>query len=237
MNMNVFRMPEWYQRLSEDCFPTVFLELNLPELEALGQGDTESEVVQEILPELQRVMSAFRGAKFFSVDTVAPTDTERFQLKRGSIHSAASAWKVLASSGKVRNAVAAGNVTSICIRPFRRMQQAREFRLFIKDGKLVGMSQYWLIRHFYRLPERLPRYWQLAWELVERISPKLPVPDLTVDIYFTKTGQILIIDLNPWGSPTDPLMYNTWDRDWSQPGECLIVPPPCKVTGDVDVHF
>lgn len=237
MNMNAFRMPEWYPRLSEDCFPTVFLELNLPELDALQQGETDSDAVKEFLPELQRVMSTFRGAKFFSVDTVAPTDTERFQLKRGSVHSAASAWKVLASSEKVRNAVAAGEVTSICIRPFRRMQQAREFRLFVKEGKLVGMSQYWLIRHFYRLPDRLSRYWQLASDLIDRIAPKLPVPDLAVDIYITKYGEILIVDLNPWGPPTDPLMYNTWERDWSQPGECLIVPPPCNVSGDVDVHF
>ena len=57
MNMNAFRMPEWYQKLSEDCFPTVFVELNLPELEALQQGDTESDAVKEFLPELTRVMS------------------------------------------------------------------------------------------------------------------------------------------------------------------------------------
>ena len=69
------------------------------------------------------------------------------------------------------------------------------------------------------------------------IAGLLPVPDLAMDIYFRKSGGILIIDLNPWGSPTDPLMYNTWDRDWSVPGSCLIVPPPHTVSGDVNVHF
>ena len=237
MNMNVFRMPEWYPKLEKDCFPTVFLELGAEELDALKEGQTESEVLKDLLPELKRVMSEFSGAKFFSVDTVAPTDTERFRQKRGSVHSAGSAWKILTESEKVREAAAAGLVSSICIRPFRRMQPAKEFRLFIKDGKLVGMSQYWLIRHFRRLTGRVEKYWNKADELVKRIASQLPVSDLTVDIYFKKDGEILIIDLNPWGAPTDPLMYSTWDRDWSQPGKCEIVPPPHIVSGNVDVAY
>ena len=237
MNMNVFRMPEWYPKLYKDCFPTVFVELDAPELEALSQGRTEGDAVKSFLPELQRMMSRFSGARFVSVDTAAPTDTERFQLKRGAVHSAASAWKILADSRKVRAAAEAGEVSGICIRPFRRMQPAREFRLFVRNGKLVGMSQYWLLRHFRRLPARVERYWDNASALIERIAGDLPVQDLAVDIYFKKTSEILIVDLNPWGVPTDPLLYNTWDRDWNVPGKCEIVPPPRTVSGDVNVHF
>lgn len=237
MNLNAFRMPEWYPKLYEHCFPTVFLELSAEELDALKQGQTEGETVEHLLPELKRVMSNFRGAKFFSVDVAAPTDTERFKLKRGAVHSAASAWKTLAESEKVRAAVEADLVSSICIRPFRRMQPAKEFRLFVRNGKLAGMSQYWLIRHFRRLPARLETYWEKASALIEEIADKLPMSDLTVDIYFMKSGEILIVDLNPWGPPTEPLMYNTWERDWREPGQCLIVPPPKTVTGNVNVHF
>lgn len=237
MNMNVFRMPEWYPKLKNDCFPTAFLELDGDELEALKNGQSDGEAVESLLPELKRVMSTFRGPRFFSVDTAAPTDTARFKEKRGAVYSEVSAWKVLTSSEKIHKAAADGLVSSICIRPFRRMQPAREFRLFIRDGKLVGMSQYWLIRHFRRLPGRLERYWKSAQSLVERIAPQLPVPDLAMDIYFKKNSEILIIDLNPWGSPTDPLMYSTWDRDWSQPGKCEIVPPPHMISGNIDVRY
>ena len=237
MSLNAFRMPEWYPKLYKHCFPTVFLELSAEELDALTLGQTDSETVRHFLPELKRVMSNFPAPRFFSVDTVAPTDTERFKLKRGAVHSAASAWKILAESEKVRAAAAADLVSSICIRPFRRMQPAREFRLFVKDRKLVGMSQYWLIRHFRRLPDRLDRYWKCAEALIEEIADSLPAADLAVDIYFKKSSEILIIDLNPWGEPTNPLMYNTWDRDWSEPGKCLIVPAPRMVSGDVNVHF
>ena len=64
MNMNVFRMPEWYPKLEKDCFPTVFLELDAEELEALKEGRTEGEDLKELLPELKRVMGEFSGAKF-----------------------------------------------------------------------------------------------------------------------------------------------------------------------------
>ena len=110
MNLNAFRMPEWYPKLYEHCFPTVFLELSAEELDALKQGQTDGEVVKRLLPELKRVMSNFPGAKFFSVDTVAPTDTERFKLKRGAVHSARSAWAVLTESAKVRSAAEADQV-------------------------------------------------------------------------------------------------------------------------------
>ena len=41
MNMNVFRMPEWYSKLEKDCFPTAFLELSSAELEAMKNGEVD----------------------------------------------------------------------------------------------------------------------------------------------------------------------------------------------------
>ena len=144
-DMNVFRMPEWYSKIASDCFPTVFVEMNAAVLDALKAGRQEEDpAVKEFLPKLEHAMDKFPSLRFLSVDTAAPTDTERFLIKRGAVHSAKSAWRILCSSVKVRQAADAGLVTCICVRPFRRMQPAREFRLFIKDGKLAGMSQYWL---------------------------------------------------------------------------------------------
>ena len=64
MNMNVFRMPEWYPKLEKDCFPTVFLELDAEELEALKEGRLDR--VYGMLPEswqgdLSKVAAAFAG--------------------------------------------------------------------------------------------------------------------------------------------------------------------------------
>jgi hypothetical protein len=117
------------------------------------------------------------------------------------------------------------------------MSQPREFRLFIKDGHLKALSQYWLVRHFRRLEGRKKDFWEKAVKLVEKISWLLPSSTIVMDVYFTSAGEILILDFNPWGDPTNPLMLKTWDQDWNETPGIRLIPPPEKVGGDINVSF
>jgi hypothetical protein len=117
------------------------------------------------------------------------------------------------------------------------MSHPREFRLFIKDGKLNAMSQYWLIRHYRRLEGRKKGYWKDAVDMVKKISWLLPAQTIVMDIYITSSNKILILDFNPWGDPTDPLMMKDWERDWSEEAGINLIQPPIKVSGDVNVSF
>lgn len=58
-----------------------------------------------------------------------------------------------------------------------------------------------------------------------------------MDIYITSGKSILVLDLNPWGDPTERLMLHSWEDDFSKPLGCLIVPPPHTLSGDVNVSF
>ena len=53
-----------------------------------------------------------------------------------------------------------------------------------------------------------------------------------MDVYFTAEHRILIVDLNAWGEPTDPLLMRTWDRDWSAPADIVLMPPPVAICKD-----
>lgn len=231
------RVANWYQELADHTFPTSFVKLNTEELQALAEGQSEGEIAEEVRERLKMPMDSFPGNCFVFTDTVAPTDTERFEGKRGAVHSPKSAWRYLTESKKVKTAAANGDIEHICVRPFRRMSKPREFRLFIKDGELKAMSQYWLIRHYRRLEGRKDFYWTRAKELIENIAWLLPCPDIVMDIYFTGHNQILIIDLNPWGNPTNPLIFRTWDRDWNEMTGIKLIDPPVQVGGDVNVSF
>ena len=237
MRTDACRMPVWYPSLASYSFPTVFVKLRSEELEALSKGEDSGLAVSDAITRLDHAMKAFSGNRFVGVDLAAPTDTERFASKRGAVYSAASAWRILASSAKVRDSVSAGLSKTIAVRPFRRMDITREFRLFIKGGVLAGMSQYWLVRHFRRLEGRRELYWNLAREFVGKVSWCLPCPDLAMDIYFTARHEVIVVDLNPWGLPTDPLMMRSWDRDWSKEPSLNLVPSPMKISGDVNVSF
>jgi len=240
MDSNIIKLcrtANWYQELADHTFPTSFVKLNTEELKALANGDSEGDVADEIQQRLKLPMSSFPGNCFVYTDTVAPTDTERFEGKRGAVYSPESAWRFLTESLKVKTAAANGEIEHICVRPFRRMTKPREFRLFIKQGKLKAMSQYWLIRHYRRLEGRKDFYWQEAHDLIEKISWLLPHPDIVMDIYFTSDNQILIIDFNPWGEPTSPLILRTWDREWGKETGIKLIEPPVSVGGDVNVSF
>ncbi len=240
------RTPVWYPVLAGHTFLTSFVKLRKNALSALIAGenlddyeddDDVNPAVEQVIEDLRQPMAAIPGNCFVSVDTCAPTDTERFAGKRGAVYSPESAWKYLTLSEKVRNAASRGEVEYICLRPFRRMNRTREFRLFIRNGQLNAMSQYDLHRHFRRLERVRKHYWELANEFVNGISWLLPLKTLVMDIYFTSSEEILIIDLNQWGEPTDPLLLNTWERDWSDKAGIVLMPPPTKIFGDVNVSF
>ena len=236
-------IPEWYRSLDAYTFDTRFVKLSPEAVAALAAGadgggkiSMDSDISQAVIAELRKVMAEFPGNCFVSVDSCAPTDTERFRNKGGAVHSAKSAWYYLVESEKVAQAAAAGDVKYICVRPYRHISKAREFRLFIRDGKLRAMSQYNLIRHFRRLVGVRKQYWRLAEELVSSIGWRLPAQDVVMDIYITGKKEIIIIDFNCWGAPTDPLLLS-WDADWDNVAEMHIIPAPTKISGSVKVSF
>ena len=243
MNTDPFAMQNWYPRFGNCAFPASFALLREEAIARLAgtlddrSPDQLEAIDQQVIDDLRPQMASLWGNSFVSVDTVAPTDTERFALKRGAIHSPESAWYFLLHSLKVRDAARRGEVSCVCLRPFRRMTIFREFRLFIREGELVAMSQYHLIRHFHRLEKLKDFYWEKAQMFVAENAWRMPLATLCADIYFTSNDEILLVDLNPWGEPTDPLLLRSWDRNWSECAGLLTMEPPTQLHGDVDVSF
>ena len=241
-----FRVPAWYPALAPYTWQTWFVKLNPEALALLAAGKPEdgegedplfSPVAKDLMRAMEPSMSVIPGNAFVFLDCCAPTDTERFANKGGAVYSARSALNNLLESKKVAEAARRGEAEYICMRPYRHITRPREFRLFIKDGKLSAMSQYHLIRHFRRLEGVKELYWKLADDFVKDVIWRLPVKTLVMDIYITSRKSILVVDLNPWGGDTDPLMLLTWDRDWSVPAGIQLMAPPTPVSGDVKVSF
>ena len=214
------RMPNWYTQLAAHTFITTFVPLPKDAIELLKEGelddlDEEERIDQMMIEELRQPMAEIPGNCFLCVDSCAPTDTDRFRAKGGAVYSPRSAWRILRESEKVRSAARAGLLTAICLRPYRNMTPAREFRLFIVDGKLKGMSQYHLVRPFRRLERIRENLWNRCQLFINAKSWRLPAGKLVMDVYFTANYErIMIVDLNPWGGDTDPKLFK-WEEDWS----------------------
>lgn len=227
----------WYPYLSLSTFPTLFVRLDENELQMLADGNDNIKANEKVIDRLNKAMRTFPGNCFVSADTTAPTDTERFTDKAGAVHSAESAWRILSSSRKIRTAAADNEFEFLVVRPFRRLGIPKEFRLFIHNRKLKAMSQIWLTRHFKRIEGVKEDLWKAAQDFVNENASNLPDDNIAMDIYFTSHDGILVIDLNKWGEPTSPLLLDRWDISWNEERGIMTIPPPMRISGDVNVSF
>ena len=219
-----YGVSSWYSTLADYTFPTTFVKLKEAEFDMLADGVTEESEICNIVGRISKAQYAFSGNTFVFTDTTAPTDTKRFASKKGAVFSGASAWRNLAESPKIQEAAKNREFECICVRPFRNMSRYREFRLFVYEGRLALMSQYWETRYYHRLDAKKDFYWSKAEELVDEISWLLPSDTIVLDIYFTAKDYIILVDFNSWGEPTSPKLAQSWDIDWNSKHGIKIIP-------------
>lgn len=231
----------WTHRLVNYTFPTEFVPLSEEDRKILIARDTESNAAEQIIKRIDKARQKVdnKWNVFAYADSVAPTDTPRFELRRGAISSAKSIWITLCESEKVHQAAINGDVEFVTLRPFRFMTYPREFRLFIHKGKLRAMSQKCLKRHYKRFAAKSIQetLYSRAEQMIQEVSSKIPTDTYVMDIYFTQALMPMIIDLNEFGEPTDPLLMRKWDIDWEVDYGLRLIPPTTKVAGDINVAF
>ena len=232
----MIRISDWYSRLGEYSFPTVFIALGTEDIQALLDGNSRAPAARPLLERLRHAIRSVPWSAFVGTDVCAPNDSPSYKYADG-VFTVKGAWRLLSTSEKVRRALSEGKADRLIVRPNRRLNRRREFRMFFKDGQLKAVSQYNLDRHFVSLEERREEIWQRAQEFAAKVGPRLPVPTVVVDVYLTAGRQFMIIDLNSWGAPTDPKLLKSWERDWNEVAGLRLIPKPVKLKGDVKVSF
>ncbi len=233
----VIPVSEWYSSLSNFTFPTVFIRLNEAEIAAFLNEERQSAATKGLIDKLDYVIEHLPGSCFVHADVCAPSDSDVFVSSDGAVKRGRLAWNSLRQSAKVRAALGEGLTERFAVHPFRRMDHGREFRMFIKGRDLVAMSQRFLRKYHARLHARNDEIWRLAKSMVAQIGDFLPREDLTVDVYLTASGKLMLLDMDVFGEPTDPLLLRDWDQDWSSPIGLKLMPKPTRLGGDVSVSF
>ena len=104
---------------------------------------------------------------------------------------------------------------SLHLRRWRDVRPALEFRLFVRDGDLVGMCQRDCSNFYPFLTERkqkdaleetLVLFWQ---DVVSGAFECADCDSYALDAYVTSANAVKIVDFNHWGGGTLPLMF-TW---------------------------
>jgi len=97
----------------------------------------------------------------------------------------------------------------LVLRPFFKINTAFEFRCFVKNRTIVGISQR-DIRHFdysSDLLDELQGHIQDFFD--EKLKAAFPHPNFVFDVYLPEPhDRVRLIDINPWAPRTDPLLFS-----------------------------
>ncbi|MGL4854241.1 MAG: ATP-grasp domain-containing protein, partial [Lentisphaeria bacterium] len=231
------KISEWYVSFSDISFPAMFLPLTELEKKALIEN-IDGEEKANLWNRISAAISSLPRGVVINADSVAPTDSIFFK-KRRVVHTAISSWNQLTSSEKVKKALVSQTSNCLVLRPYRRMDSSREFRLFIKDGDLVCASQYNLNKFFPKLEVRKTEIWdKLKSFFYSQVKPRLKEKNVVIDVYLCSDGQVLIIDFNDFGGETSPLLFRKFeniDKKLCEIEPLRLLPAPMKMGGNVSI--
>ncbi|GBG90497.1 hypothetical protein CBR_g50844 [Chara braunii] len=103
-------------------------------------------------------------------------------------------------------------VFMLALRKWHDLRPEMEFRCFVRRGELIAISQREVTSLY---PTLLERRYQMRDLLVdffeETVSGAFDDPDYTFDAYVTRSNKVKVLDFNPFGGATLPLLF-TWDE-------------------------
>lgn len=228
-----FRVDAWPPALRAMAGPMVELRLSEAErqliqnLWRLVNGDdldaeTRAGVEQEekaLATRIQAAVDFWDTGAFVRLNTRSPKDNWDWVDNHGKprpIASAQDALDVLAGSMErvfddLRAAELAGegDPVFLVIRPYISFEPWREVRLFIENGQLVGISQYFYHDVFEDMQERTRGWKERLGATVTALLPQLPWASFTLDGWVDDAGQFRFLEVNPPVSVgvTDPALF------------------------------
>lgn len=100
----------------------------------------------------------------------------------------------------------------LALRKWYDIRPEMEFRGFVRQGLLVGVSQREVTGFYPALLDSRETLDASVFQFfVDCISEEFELDDYTFDCYVTRAGKVKLVDFNPWGAFTLPLLF-TWDE-------------------------
>lgn len=103
------------------------------------------------------------------------------------------------------------DVAYIVLRPFVDFEPWQEFRVFVKDGKIAGISQYHYKYPFGILQVELDIYEREIRQFInDVVIPNFPLPDFVADIIVNVESDPILLEINPYGL-SDPCLFESYE--------------------------
>ncbi|KAM0955542.1 hypothetical protein ACFX2A_024413 [Malus domestica] len=95
---------------------------------------------------------------------------------------------------------------------YQSLKPEMEFRCFVRNQNLVGISQREVTTCYPALIEKKDSLQALIEDFfLDNLMSRFESENYTFDVYVTKDDRVKVVDFNPWGAFTLPLLY-TWEE-------------------------
>lgn len=205
--------------------PTQVLELSWPvytmhidgeEYQNLYNRETSSEAA--LIEKLQKFLDGLPiQAPFFAkIAGITPKDV--YRVNTVPFYDAKSIIETFKDSMRILDLVyffwKTQTPIPIDIRPFEQLEPRYEFRVLVKEGKIMGISQYYFKEDFAYTQEECARFEESIRKLVPTITPYLEEKSYSLDVYLADPNKTKIIELNPYAE-SDPCLFRHKLQDGS----------------------
>lgn len=188
------------------------------------------EILQKLSKKIDNGITEFPNGVFVRLGSRSPKDSFDGHRNGFRIHRGNKAIQLLSDSERVYEDLCLAKqeryASSIVIRDFVTICPWSEFRCFVRNGKLKGISQYNYLQHEWF--EEIDLYkGSILWIVEKKIDELIPFlpSNIIVDLYVNLRKpeeneylwEVKLIEINPFRSWTDPCLFN-WNRDtfeWS----------------------
>lgn len=221
----------WPAELRALSFKTHSIELSIAERAAMFA--TFDGKRTEALPALMdriggEIAANFEGGAFARLSSRSPKDAycETFRCLTGEdvIDRFAVSERILDDLVEYKYA---DHPCNLLLREWCDIPKHEEWRCFIRDRKIIGITQYFYTDDFSAIYRDQPDLRaRLEQFLTDRVLPIMHIDTVVVDVWLR--ADPMVIEINPWGS-SDPCLFTYADLDASK-GEMRIVTPDPQTT-------
>lgn len=203
-----YMMDYWYPRVSDMTIPAIFVEIPSGDFVNVFDG-REFAGSDDFILQLE---NAIGGKKhFIKTNNRSPKDWSYPDAPSASnakeaIHALAGSMRILDDCVDLMDIAPFYAV----VRPWVDIDPKYEFRCFVKNGKMIAVTQYFYDRYFPGLDIEAGGIKEKIEIFHQALAERYPVKDYVFDVYIN-SGTVILIEINPYGL-SDPCLFETYEN-------------------------
>lgn len=214
----------WNEALIKRSIPTIFFPLTAEErwdyfnlMFSNGETEEQQKVFKHFTGKIAPAFEVFTEGVFLRNDRRSPKDSESFFTKNGIVPALSPQQAVAFSLYSERTymdlktAIDQDHLPVLVVRKWMEFEKEREFRCFVRDGNLIGISQYYHSEQYDRIVQDREKIQSHIEQFYGEIKEDLLLlgENIVFDVYDGK-DEMTLIETNPYGM-SDPCCF-TYDE-------------------------